>query len=199
MLCINNYMTQDGLFDGLVHLEQLVLYQNEIDTIGLRVLSSRQGLPHLKGINLSYNRLKSLEPWPMIRAQASPGLTVTVANNKISTFTNHANWTYTCSDKALDLTLNLDFNQMSHVYAFFGEFFTRSIQILCFYRKPMHLMMNGNPLVCDCLDFDMYQVFSAFTKSSGIAEFNRCENIMSYITNTRITTVPLDQLVCDVT
>ena len=55
---------QDGLFDGLQSLVNLALNGNRISFIGLRLLSNSTDLTSLRSINLGYNKLTSLEPWP---------------------------------------------------------------------------------------------------------------------------------------
>ena len=57
---------QDGLFDGLNSLEVLDFSSNKIASIGLHVFSNPNDLVKLKLIQLSFNRLGSLEPWPYI-------------------------------------------------------------------------------------------------------------------------------------
>jgi len=56
---------QDGLFDGLHSLQTLGLKGNHISSIGLRVFNGSAMLTSLTKVDLSYNRIQTLEPWPV--------------------------------------------------------------------------------------------------------------------------------------
>jgi len=55
----------DGLFDGLRKLQTLKLGHNHISSIGLRLFNKSANLISLETVGLKYNRIQTLEPWPM--------------------------------------------------------------------------------------------------------------------------------------
>src|SRR5262249_6178540 len=90
---------QDRVFRRLWKLETLLLSNNNISYIGLKVFS-RTDLPELMYLDLSDNQLASIEPWPMILGThrlSFPKLKVVevnLARNAIVNFTNLMNWIY---------------------------------------------------------------------------------------------------------
>lgn len=114
------------MFDGLSRLVSLNLSHNVISSVGLHVFTNVSGLVSLWQIDLSFNQLTQLEPWPFIRGQMAPrsasgkrlGIPasfITLQHNNISEFTDNLNWTFHCGDKPLSLSLDLMANGMRHM------------------------------------------------------------------------------------
>jgi len=98
----NNNVTQlqDGLFDGLNSLTELHFDQNQIKDIGLRVFSNESDLVNLWHLSLNSNKLRSLEPWPVIRGLHGcqhQHVFIYLSDNIISTFTNRIHWQFNYS------------------------------------------------------------------------------------------------------
>ena len=109
---------QDGLFGGLQRLVVLDLSYNSIVYIGLRLFSNSSDLIRLRTINLSHNKLTSLEPWwycRIILGDKSSPVTTDLQHNLISNFTNELNFEYRCGMKRLYGHLNLDHNRIIHI------------------------------------------------------------------------------------
>ena len=189
---------QDGLFDGLDNLQTIFLDHNEIKTIGLQVFSNRSDLMKLVGIYLHFNRLTSLEPWPMIRAQAnrSPDLVVFLSDNQISTFTNELNWTYSCYEKSVNFKFVLAGNKITRFSSFVDVYFTDISQVLCFARgfwNTENFVILAYPFECDCLDFKVFVFFYNLPSSHAFVAHSYCPD------GSEVASVPLDAIVCDIT
>ena len=162
---------QDGLFDGLNSLVELRVGWNPITTIGLHVLSNQFDLVNLKTIDLSNNKLQTLEPWPFIRGlHGSPNSHVPVfinlSSSQISTFTNNIKHRISCSSRSY-LKLELGYNNIRHINDVVVGWNLSAWTVLCemFPGPNSHQWMNGHhPLkfvgpfysrqyVCDCQDF----------------------------------------------
>jgi len=80
-----------------------------------RVFDESANLTSLSWIEMSYNRMTELEPWPLIRAQHRP-MHVDVSFNLIANFTNALRWSFDChSTKVFASTLDLSRNKMKHM------------------------------------------------------------------------------------
>jgi len=77
---------QDGLFDGLVHLQRISLRNNRIELVSLKLLTNSSDIRSLQRIDLASNLLTKLEPWPFLRAVVVTDVFVTVADNRINKF-----------------------------------------------------------------------------------------------------------------
>jgi hypothetical protein len=64
------------VLDGLANLKKVDLANNKISSIGLHVFTQKANLTSLRDINLAFNSLTTLEPWPLIRGQLVSGSTV---------------------------------------------------------------------------------------------------------------------------
>jgi Leucine-rich repeat (LRR) protein len=196
---------QDGLFDSLMNLREIYLHRNLISSIGLRVFSNSSTLINLRSISLASNQLKSLEPWPMIRGSVphlstDSKVTVNLANNIISLFTNKVGWNYSCMSNTSYIRLNLQSNAMKHISDFsIGWGIHNYSSQLCLMRSNIHrwLQIGGKKFVCDCLDYD-YVIFSQFFKHSDLMDKVMCadppELVMQWLVR-----VPPIQLVCEET
>jgi hypothetical protein len=103
------------VLDGLANLKKVNLAINKISSIGLHVFTQKANLTSLRDINLAFNSLTTLEPWPLIRGQLVSGSTVNLHKNRISVFTNRLGWSYRCGMKPrVEMSLNLTANMMQH-------------------------------------------------------------------------------------
>ena len=66
----------DGLFAGLQLLQEIDLQHNAISHLGVSDFLNESDLRCLKSIDLSYNKLTTLDAWPFVRARA-------IANQKV--------------------------------------------------------------------------------------------------------------------
>jgi len=93
----------------------LSLHHNVIFMIEPRVFDESANLSSLVYIDLSYNYLTALEPWPLIRAQHRI-MIVNLRSNRISKFTNALRWSYDCNSTGIFNTiLNLADNRVKHI------------------------------------------------------------------------------------
>ena len=116
----NNAITrlQDGLFDGLQCLVNLILYSNHIAFIGLRVFSNSSDLISLRSVNLGFNRLRSLEPWwyyRCIQGSDRSRVEISLGHNLISYFTNNLQFNFRCVMKRPYGYLDLHRNRITHI------------------------------------------------------------------------------------
>ena len=109
------YRQQESVFTNLHQLKTLSLINNFITTIEPRVFDESANLSSLSSIDLSNNNMTELEPWPLIRAQHRP-MTVAMASNRITRFTNVLQWSFNCSSTRVFKTLlNLSSNDIHHI------------------------------------------------------------------------------------
>lgn len=109
---------QDGLFDGLRQLDRLELTGNRISSIGLRVFNGSSMLTSLKYVDLSYNRIQTLEPWPDyvgINGRRLSKAPIDLSFNRISSFTNMMGWKARCDSKIVYFILTLSYNPIKHI------------------------------------------------------------------------------------
>ena len=109
---------QDGLFDGLQRLEKLELSYNRISSIGLRVFNGSAMLTSLKYVDLTFNRIQTLEPWPYcigINGQFKDKTPIDLGHNDISSFTNMMGWKAKCRTTAVHFHLILINNPIKHI------------------------------------------------------------------------------------
>jgi Leucine-rich repeat (LRR) protein len=106
---------QDGLFDGLTKLTQLVLNTNQISSIGRNVFTGTANLTALMNIDLGDNKMTQLEPWPLIHGQLVPGSHVNLWYNRISKFTNQLGWGFKCGQSSIKMSVDMRDNNIQHV------------------------------------------------------------------------------------
>ena len=113
--CLLFCQLQEGVFTNLHQLKTLVLDSSSITTIEPRVFDESANLSSLSHIDLSNNNMAELEPWPLIRAQHRP-MTVALASNRITRFTNVLQWSFNCSStRVFDTQLDLTNNDIHHI------------------------------------------------------------------------------------
>jgi hypothetical protein len=191
---------QDDLFNGLSHLSTVSFRQNIIESIGKNLFTNYSDLPNLKNIDLSSNLISTIGSWPFQRALAFPGLNVQLGYNKITTFTNAANWKYRCKDPIVNLTLWLNDNMITHLSQIADAYFEKFQDVICYFR-PMNrrngLNFEYNPFTCDCLDFKAYALSYTYPRALTFEAYCGGESPAS-VFGMKLATVPVNQLVFSV-
>ena len=204
----HNYITelQDGLFDGLRKLLTLGLSNNRIMSIGLRVFNSSAMLTSLSVVDLEQNRIQSLEPWMYYvgrnRRQNRNYMKVDLSHNNISVFTNTMGLKVHCGMKIMKLDLILDYNPIKHISDLLRGWNFNLTMKFCLApqtpRSSVELSLRRVYLECDCVDFDIYRIaFSPYARTSMLGD-TYCDSPAN-LYQRHVTTVPLDQFICEVT
>ena len=195
---------QDGLFDGLNRLQTLLLSHNRISSIGLRVFNSSAMLTSLREVQLRANRLTTLEPWPYwVGVNGYPDKAIVdLRSNKIRAFTNVMGLSFRCGMKKMDLELGIGDNKIKHMSDLFNGWNLNITTLLCLGpiregSPGFKVDISTNYLDCDCLDFKIHALLLFATRSHILTETLCAKPDSLY--RERLASVPLDQLVCDVT
>ena len=200
----NNAITelQDGLFDGLDKLVTLNFYKNQISSIGLRVFNGSAMLTSLREVRLNYNRIHTLEPWFYyvgINGKLHHVSVVDLSENNISDFTNKMGWKAKCDMKKVYVRLILNHNRFKHIMDILHGWNLNMLTWLCLYPHPYHEFVIGcnHFIECDCADFGIYKWLTLPVKSSFLSG-TYCSGPESLFRR-KVTSVPLDQFVCELT
>ena len=131
------------------------------------MFSNKSDLVNLNNLDLGNNQLKSLDSWPFVRAQAHPGVTVRLSENKINSFTNAGNFSFRCGMPPLNMHFYLDWNPIRHVFDILGmtdinKNGTNKIHVACMLQNKAHpdldMSIDGVPLTCDCHDYEFVRI-----------------------------------------
>jgi len=200
----NNAITelQDGLFDGLDKLVRLNLFRNLILSIGLRVFNGSAMLTSLREVRLNYNRIRTLEPWFYyvgIKGQLHYESVVDLSYNNISAFANKMNWKAKCGMKEMHVNLILHHNRFKHIMDILHGWNLNILKWLCLYPHQYHdLDIGRNHFIeCDCVDFSFYKMLTTVVKTRLLS--NTYCNGPQRLFRKKVTSVPLDQFVCELT
>ena len=203
----NNRITelQNEVFNGLRNLAVLSLNDNQISYIGLRVFNSSSMLSSLTHVGIQNNRLTSLEPWPYfvgLHANTSHRANVLLRGNRISAFTNEMGWKPHCGMKPTYLHMNLRNNFIKHITDIQRGWNISLTTYLCLARHwqshpSLDVVFINNFLTCDCVDYKIYKMVS-LGRGVNILDKTYC-GTPSSLRGERVTSVPLDQFVCEVT
>jgi len=207
----DNHITelQDGVFDGLHKLKKLMLSHNLIMSIGLRVFHCPVRLTRLTVVDLSYNGIQSLEPWPVYlgqNGQFNRKTLIQLDYNNISTFSNIMGCELYCNMKAVYVNLRLGYNQIRHLSDLLHGWNINITEAICIFFRNMHyktsssISLRWNYMDCDCVDFDIYKMILPQTR-------RRREKLLTDVFcnspdslyDDRMITVNLDQFVCELT
>src|SRR5207245_1685689 len=111
---------------------------------------------------------------------------------------NRMNWKYSCKDPKVRLYLNLDRNLISHLYLIVQAFFNGFTDFTCYMKGAGYgtSLLDGNPIECDCLDYLALGFYQNFPHASNFFESSYCNSNPTGGIATRVTTRPLDQLLC---
>ena len=192
---------QDGLFDGLVHLERLSFANNKISFVGNRLFSNRSDLTSLLSIELRGNQLQSVDAWPFIRAEVAAGVYVGLSENQgFSSFSNSKNWSYNAS-VPMKININVSyanvtsFKKLFSALNFSSEFDIFDFQFHTQVPHSRRWDYGFNPYRCDCSD---YIVWRFLLLARGIdAPFKKLYCPLSFFPFYRPIDLPLDYLICD--
>jgi len=152
-------------------------------------------------IQLRNNILRELEPWPFLRALATPNISVDVTHNLITTFTNFIKWNSSCQrersrNRKQKLYLDLSYNRNDHVVTLVNSLnFNSQADFIC-WLKEVSLNLSHSPYLCDCLDFALY-AWANIVKLSDILNNVYCKDRQG-LQSVRATYVPINDLVCSV-
>jgi len=200
-----NYITelQDGLFDGLHRLESLVLSFNHILSIGLGVFNGSAMLTSLRYVDLSYNRIQTLEPWIYyvgINGNRINKTPVNLAFNNISNFTNMMGWKGECGIKIMCVILTLSYNPIRHISDILRGWNISLLTMLCLIPQmniaSSSFHFQGVRLDCDCNDFSVLKLL--LSSHSDMLTRVYCSTYDNFI-HRNVATVPLDYFVCELT
>ena len=185
-----------GTFEGLQQLEELTLYGNGLVSIDPEIFANRSDLISLNNLNLSRNKITSVDAWIFIRAQAHPGCTVHLGWNLINNFTNSVGWNFTCEMTPLNFLLRLNNNPIQRISNIFKPYHIgKLIDVLCLMKKTFDLDLGCAEVICDCRDFEYFR----FTRWAFTRELDsiRCSGPTDF-QGQRMMNVPIDQFVCDI-
>ena len=190
---------QDGVFEGLCKLAWLDLSYNRISSIGLGVFNNSAMLTSLRGVYLQYNRIASLEPWPLRigwTVNAHNKVPIDLSHNNISAFANRMGWKAKC-DVTVHIDLNLGFIPIKHISDVLRGWNISIDTTLCLNKQPpaaSHFSFHGIYMHCDCVDFNVIKMirFAHHTLIQNIY----CKNPSDF-NNMVMHTVPLNDLVCE--
>ncbi|XP_067671585.1 uncharacterized protein [Haliotis asinina] len=220
-------MISNGAFIELVSLVELTLRNNDLTNLTSGILGSSNDLEYsylkrfdasrnrisfvgnnvfhkrliaLKEVDLSYNNLKTFEPWPyipMISKYSSKRMFFNLQFNRISRFTNTMGWTMTQEPNVI---VNLTHNRLRY-------FRTENISQYLSGRIPtifeigvMGIVVRDNPWFCDCgfyyllmqfIDTFYYTMAEGFMTCDSPSEFKGYN--FSYFFDHP------DQLMCNIT
>ena len=179
------------------HLGHLILHHNQISVIGVDVFTRPEALQGLTTIDISWNRLKSLDPWPIMLMNGTR--TISLDNNQISHFTNFIGWKFKCPKNRLPTKITLRSNRISHIMDMLsGWNLTADPDVLCLLSGQFFsIELQVNKFMCDCIDFDIYSLLYRVNLSS-YAEHLLCDT-PQHLHMRKITSIPLDQFTCQYT
>ena len=185
---------RNGSFYDFPSLQSLHLDNNQIDNIEDDVFSQPDRLPNITMIDLTFNKLVSLDLWPALFTNTSP--VIDCRYNVISKFTNHLNWTLDCKDQKPSAIVDLSSNKITHlVNLLHGWNVTKEVDAICLLDSTFNIYLNDNPYICDCIDFSIYR-FIRMIKSKHITTMycNKPHNLY----HERIVSVPLNSFICHI-
>ena len=196
---------QDGLFDGLQSLNYLDLSWNQISHIGLRVFSNASDLTSLWSLELSHNKLTSLEPWWYYRCLHGIGVHIYLGDNSISKFTNELKLDFQCGMQRPSGYLDLSFNSITHIMDILQGWniadFTTYICLFNFQgsNRLMKYYFEGDSYDCDCIDFPVYRFAKAWPRTKLLqGVYCNAQKFQShYLQDALANAIPLSEFVCE--
>ena len=186
---------ENGSFYDFPSLQGLDLSHNIISEIDVDVFMQLERLPFVRHIDLSNNKLVSLDPWPLMFVNRTPE--IKLDNNQISVFTNRINWNFTCSSKKPTALLVLASNNISHFSDVLnGWNINGDTNALCVFAGSAKIDLRRNPFNCDCIDYYIYRFLHIIKHSEYFLSLfcNKPQEMYAQ----RIATTDLNKFVCHV-
>ena len=190
---------QDGIFNGLRMLEYLLLDDNRISSIGSRVFGGSAMTNSLSYVNLSHNRIRTLDSWP-ICIGINRTVKIELRDNNISRFTNTLRWKENCGMRNVHFDLLLERNPIMMTIPDLLRGWDMNISSTWCTTGPTltlySLSINYVYLDCDCVDFII------FTLRLSLNRYNTPVGRRIYsrpLILNQCNAVPLDQFVCELT
>ena len=190
------------VFRGLQKLAYIFMDNNRLEYIDPQVFSNKSDLKGLTLLTFENNFLTNLEPWPIVRAQNSPGVEINLRNNMISQFPNLMKWNYRCGQGGEKMKLTLDDNPIRHFYDLIYGWNLTEIDFLCLFgnkaRSYLDLSLLRMRFECDCQDFRLLRILQ---RSRGVRNFDQtiCSNPHNKdMAFDPILAVSLDELTCPI-
>jgi len=156
-------------------------------------------LTSLRDVDFYLNRIQTLEPW--IYYVAINGLQgnhaqIHLDNNNISSFTNMLGWKAKCGIKTMHVDLMLNHNPIKHITDILRGW---NVSLLTWWCLNQHtaIRLDGVRLDCDCVDFDVFKNLQLLSHT-GFLNRVTCNRPASLFL-TKVSAVPLDQFVCELT
>jgi len=196
---------QDGLFDGLHNLKTLELNNNHISSIGLRVFNGSSMLTSLRDVSLRFNRIQTLEPWPYyVGLNGRPGhrALVSLDFNNLRGFTNMMGFDAKCGMRIAYIHLSLRYNYIKHLSDILRGWNMNVKTLMCLSESPpletgiATIDLSYVFIDCDCVDFDIFNMSFSYIDNPLYAV--ACYTPKA-LYNKAVTSVPLDQFVCELT
>ena len=187
-------LKNDSFYD-FPSLEELHVDNNMIDKIEDNVFSQPDRLPNINLIDLAFNKLVSIECWPALFRNRS--VFINLQCNKISKFTNHLNWTFSCIDQRPSANIDLTYNKITHlVDILHGCNVIEETHMICLLMSKLKLRIKNKPYMCDCIDFAIYRFINLVKHSKDIANMycNKPRNLYNH----RIVSIPLNAFICHI-
>ena len=195
-----NRITQlhDGIFDGLRMLKTLDVSDNRISSIGSRMFGGSAMKHSLNYVNLSANRIQTLESWPIYMG-INQTVKVDLSDNNIHRFTNMMRWKENCGMRKVHFDLLLERNPITVPVSDLLRGWDMNISST-WCSSPLMLesysvTINYVYFDCECVDFIIFSLrLSADKYKIGTVICNNRSLILN-----QDNTVPLDQFVCELT
>ena len=148
----------NSFFHGMLNLTEIRLGNNLINNIQPELFLNLSTANKLNVISFTCNRVSSVDIWPLFFRTNE--FIVDLSYNKISSFTNKLNYSYSCVMPQLRGSINFSNNQIKHIMdMFYGYGFksVRDLNLWCIFRDKLDINIGYNPLICDCYDYPVYE------------------------------------------
>ena len=167
-------------------------------------------LTRLRDVDLHDNRIQTLEPWiyyVAINGQRDNRVPINLGYNNISTFTNMMGWKAKCGMRPVQLELTLTHNPIKHITDILRGW---NISLLTWWCLSPHIGITSSHvylrdvwLDCDCIDFAVIKLVLFIQKLVVVLHNHMLNGVYcsrpASLFRMEVSTVPLDQFVCDLT
>lgn len=193
----------DHLFDNKMELTTVDFTNNDITTIGVNVFSNASDMVKLREISFRENKLRSIDPWPLIRMLVVQDMTIDFNTNNIETFTDNLGWAFNCDSGRLSGTIDLKGNNLKRLSDFqHGWQFPDEISMLCLFNNLEHnfrIQLEDNNYHCDCKEYEIIRIIRTYGRKSTTINQLICHTPLfpGMMSDPRMIQVPLTDLICD--